>query len=1188
MALSLFWPGKYFFYPIGNTSAVCLTRDIPPETSANILLLACGDPRNVLYTIFCETPDLSRALDFTCCDFDPGVLARNVLLLSMIIDGVSKETTWNIFFHMYLDDDSQAALVSQCQKLAMYSSVADWRSSPYGAVIRMGTDHTLAAMCRHWELYANFYHPSRSEQRKDLQKKMEDTRREILSDTPVVNMSSSRSSGPLLLRYDPVHVASQQFRRYWETGTTFTDATQLANSTHPNSTFFYSRAHEGFDVHYGTDPMIPFHHAPLFGNAKGTVTVQNLVESSRSQFYAWSAAFRTAVTTWKEGLLAIRFLLGDALAVASALQNHSNSSVQTVHPMPRVAAWTACVLKLNPEEYARVAAPVRFEVIDTSNLSDHVGMLNILLCTASLLAHSPCSVLYTESLLTHTTDSATELESKLFADLSVVSVLLGMAPLDSLSGFTSLCNTHEQLVSLTLPPSHHRQYHQIITWRQPSTGDPSFIHDITLPPLRFDANQLARLFCDIYVHLFGTEDPAYFMNLKPEDIVRLGRKFACFCPSRESFIVLLSLVHNRLQISAALWSGVMRIFLNLLSDDALRTHPFDRLNHREIHAQLYRHGIYSVPELDKARRPRVGRLSHWANIPPLVRVFLTVPRNEFAKLESIPNTPWLHCVIRYSQSEHGFQSVDAAYGTLIDRGSKAKPDLLFREDPEGHRTHCPVVVSFVVPSCVLTEAAPETIDIRLSVRTNPGSNKALLFFLGPYMAVFHACLEDTDHVHLLPEVPLSPPDTLSSAFVPLHFPKKLSAIGRPSHLAVDMDGTGKRIASLTARLDVEDVQAKEQFAKGAMPTVTQSSPCAMQVVIGGLTQTLLYPIPIVGSERKVRLARKSSYIEVAVPVAIPYLRPDGQRLCPFPVVRTNGSLSPWNLHRVPINRLPVLDLANVDRLRLWYDAHVGSQFSIRERKIRDTEQLDLLTNIKDSIHHVMTKAAGTQGTEKPARVIALRDDETQDCDTMLFVNRIRFDLSSHTIVCDAFVLPTSHAIMPTISPFIGQLLQRGVTSIRVYRGEMRGWKQLLPALVERCRTTWTHGANCEYVAKGKIPLQLKTSAGDPLCSCGRGKDVDGMLHDNLWKKFGPFVTRIAISPLFAVSYVDPVFTGGTEDVASPLASDVKETLAECHRCRKQRSISGELRRCSGCKIVYYCSEACQKSDWKSHKLDCNR
>ncbi|KZP03217.1 hypothetical protein FIBSPDRAFT_1055412, partial [Athelia psychrophila] len=86
MATPLYWPGKYFFYPIGNTSAVCLTRDLPPEEPANILLLGCGDPRSILYTMYSEPDNATRALDFTCCDYDPAILARNVLLFSLLAD----------------------------------------------------------------------------------------------------------------------------------------------------------------------------------------------------------------------------------------------------------------------------------------------------------------------------------------------------------------------------------------------------------------------------------------------------------------------------------------------------------------------------------------------------------------------------------------------------------------------------------------------------------------------------------------------------------------------------------------------------------------------------------------------------------------------------------------------------------------------------------------------------------------------------------------------------------------------------------------------------------------------------------------------------------------------------------------------------------------------------------------------
>ena len=41
-----------FFYPVGNTPAVCLTQDLPHEQEANVLLLGCGDVRNILFTSY--------------------------------------------------------------------------------------------------------------------------------------------------------------------------------------------------------------------------------------------------------------------------------------------------------------------------------------------------------------------------------------------------------------------------------------------------------------------------------------------------------------------------------------------------------------------------------------------------------------------------------------------------------------------------------------------------------------------------------------------------------------------------------------------------------------------------------------------------------------------------------------------------------------------------------------------------------------------------------------------------------------------------------------------------------------------------------------------------------------------------------------------------------------------------------
>ncbi|KAH8804022.1 hypothetical protein DL96DRAFT_746579 [Flagelloscypha sp. PMI_526] len=47
MSHLLLWPKTTFFYLIANTPAVSLTHDLAAEDNARILLLGCGDLRNM-------------------------------------------------------------------------------------------------------------------------------------------------------------------------------------------------------------------------------------------------------------------------------------------------------------------------------------------------------------------------------------------------------------------------------------------------------------------------------------------------------------------------------------------------------------------------------------------------------------------------------------------------------------------------------------------------------------------------------------------------------------------------------------------------------------------------------------------------------------------------------------------------------------------------------------------------------------------------------------------------------------------------------------------------------------------------------------------------------------------------------------------------------------------------------------
>lgn len=42
----------------------------------------------------------------------------------------------------------------------------------------------------------------------------------------------------------------------------------------------------------------------------------------------------------------------------------------------------------------------------------------------------------------------------------------------------------------------------------------------------------------------------------------------------------------------------------------------------------------------------------------------------------------------------------------------------------------------------------------------------------------------------------------------------------------------------------------------------------------------------------------------------------------------------------------------------------------------------------------------------------------------------------------------------------------------------------------------------------------------------------------------------------------------------------------CHWCMKDGPGNDQLKYCARCKTACYCSEACQKAHWKTHKREC--
>ncbi|KAI9056340.1 hypothetical protein FKP32DRAFT_1454041 [Trametes sanguinea] len=488
------------------------------------------------------------------------------------------------------------------------------------------------------------------------------------------------------------------------------------------------------------------------------------------------------------------------------------------------------------------------------------------------------------------------------------------------------------------------QFHQSITWKRPHSCDSQALRlSGRQLSLDLDSKQLAAFLFKVYDRLFEADDA---MRVYQADIKLMQR--ASLSPySRETFAAFLQ--HLRLKPFAGFsedrWSEVVMMFMDLL-------------------AQLYRRRVFTFRTFRETLSSPISRLSRWSSLPPLVRVYLAVPSDKFAVLLKPSNapTPPLICIIRANGVfECGFQSVDAVFGNIVETGTAAKPAVKICEAAGGldAATHSFLIVSFVMSTWVLTKAVspdPDALIVDFCLRSTSATVAAFMNTLGLSLSIFSAPLSDTQRVHIVPEEPLPP---VQPSVASLNRPtENEQTIGEQISIRADLDiATGSAVVSLTARLDLRDADSKAKLASGAFPTVTQPSPYTMRVSFGTRAQHLLYPLPIIGAQQKTRLARKSSYIEVVVPVAMLFPRAWAMESNPFPVIRTENSRSPvpYNLHRLTLDRLPAVDSRSLTRLHEWLNPNIGSQLSQRDRRSRAAQDT---TGYYTLHHHTIHRYPG--------------------------------------------------------------------------------------------------------------------------------------------------------------------------------------------------------------------------------------
>lgn len=305
--------------------------------------------------------------------------------------------------------------------------------------------------------------------------------------------------------------------------------------------------------------------------------------------------------------------------------------------------------------------------------------------------------------------------------------------------------------------------------------------------------------------------------------------------------------------------------------------------------------------------------------------------------------------------------------------------------------------------------------------------------------------------------------------------------------------------------------------------------------------------------------------------------PGGFAIKNFPLLLShNIPPTVWNIHRINLERLPVINVNQTGQFD-WINQHVSLALSDRERALRERASLspvDVLVHVKDTLHCLFMRA-----TEPNARrIFSFKDPSHGGIYTIIFLNNIRLDLASHTLIADTCVLPLTPKLVENFGQIIANITLGGkMIEIVTCEDEVRAWKHLLPAFAERCRT-WSHKPMCQYNKTGDVPLSVKFDQ-NPICACGEGIQLGAFSKVPQWKKLAPFVTRAAISPLFAVSYLESV--GGSVPSFDKMLK-MASTSPVCTHC----GVAAGTQKCSRCKDTNYCGQACQRADWKQHKVHC--
>jgi hypothetical protein len=715
-----------------------------------------------------------------------------------------------------------------------------WHQSTYYQLLKIVDPNSLAELRRHWTLYADFSSISsaRLKKLKNEQDEVSTKIRNMLRTSGNVGVGRSTT----VVWNEAAKLVSDQYGQFWQTGTTSTSPKDVKTAQLLNPTWVYSSQGEKFAAHMNTYPQA-FHFVPCFVPIKSDPVGPNtpsVMEKAKQQFRAACAAFQASRAA---GTIVLRFVVADALQYCRALEAYSKKGNKVTGIL--TAPWSASLIDLTDYFSSTPPPPATFDVIDTCQLMDSLGIINLLLVTQPLLKQSPASqsMVYTEA---NTISGRAALEifiERIGTDPTTFALLVGLLPRAYIYAFSSQSNAHELIIL------EGRDHHQRVAWVDPLGGD-KYARKGERPIPQFSSANIGNVMIKMFNAMFFLDvTPDFFA---PATMPQL-RTWSEPHYTRETVVLLLKHIQGRVQLSSGTWDDAIESFLVLVKADP---ETYLRMTHFEdlcLHLDLC-----GVRPLTESAKPGYGVFQGWEDVPSVVCVAFIVPSQKLDAIrrddEMVP--PKLVCNIRKNGNDdpHTHASIHAVWGKLVP-GSDDK--FTIEEDPGGIRGKSDLVVTFWVSSKLLEG---NDASVSLALRYTPLSYKLYKPKLGADLELLKV-KATSEHIRVLRECPTGSSQT---QLVPRLEPSPL--LSTPGDLTfqvvADMTIPKWYLKHITGRLEISSPDQQKALLEAAIVTKTQVGPCTLLVSVGDHTHTVTFPYPIRESQTNLRIARKSHYIEV--------------------------------------------------------------------------------------------------------------------------------------------------------------------------------------------------------------------------------------------------------------------------------------------------------------------------------------